>query len=158
PLTSIKAAASGLLSNPAPAPAAQRELATIVDEETDRLSILVSEAIQMSRIEAGSIQLHRQPRRIEDLVGNVLRQLRSRTADRNVDFRYDCGIAPVFVDSELMSLAIGQLLDNALKYSPPGSPIGVSVRTEDHRALIMVEDRGPGIDERDQVRVFEKFY
>jgi two-component system sensor histidine kinase KdpD len=158
PLTSIKAAASGLLSNPASPPEAQRELATIVDEEADRLSSLVTEAIQMSRIEAGSIQLHRQPRRIEDLVTNVLRQLESRTADRSVGVRIDEGVAPVFVDPELMSLAIRQLLDNALKYSPPGSPVGVDIRAQDDRTVIMVKDCGPGIEERDRLRIFEKFY
>ena len=64
----------------------------------------------------------------------------------------------VSADPELISLALRQLIDNALKYSPPGSPIGVSGRFEGDRVVIRVHDRGPGIPERERERIFDKFY
>jgi two-component system sensor histidine kinase SenX3 len=58
----------------------------------------------------------------------------------------------------MMSLALRQLMDNALKYSPPGSPVEISANIADHTVLIRIRDHGPGIPEKERERVFEKFY
>jgi two-component system sensor histidine kinase SenX3 len=64
----------------------------------------------------------------------------------------------VEVDPDLMEMAIRQLLDNALKYSPSASPVSITARRDGNNILICVRDEGPGIPERDQARIFEKFY
>lgn len=158
PLTSIKAAASSLLSDTVPKAEEQRELVTIVNEEADRLGRLVTEAIQMARIEAGKIQLNKRVHPIEDLISNVLQQMRPLTEGRTLEVRIARGLPTVPVDPELMQLAIRQLLDNALKYSPPESPVTIYALRGDRGLEIKVSDRGSGIPERDRSRIFERYY
>jgi two-component system sensor histidine kinase KdpD len=158
PLTSIKAASTALLSSNALKPEQQRELVSIVDEETDRLSVLVTEAIQMARIEAGRVVLRRESHSVQDLVESVLHKLRPAVEDRNVQVNIADGLPPVWVDRELIEVALRQLIDNALKYSPPGSPVSLAAEAKDGRVIISVSDHGPGIPEAEQTRIFEKFY
>ncbi|MGD0295769.1 MAG: ATP-binding protein [Bryobacteraceae bacterium] len=158
PLTSIKAASTALLSSNALKPEQQRELLSIVDEETDRLSVLVTEAIQMARIEAGRVVLRRESHSVEELVESVLNKLRTVVEDRKVRVNIAPGLPRVWVDGELIEVALRQLVDNALKYSPAGSPVSLAAESKDGRVIVSVSDRGPGIPEAEQSRIFEKFY
>lgn len=158
PLTSIKAASTSMLSEGVPLSPQFRELATIIDEETDRLSLLVTEAVRMSQIDAGKVRLEREPLDVADLLRRVLTHFESKAEGRELKLQVDDGLPPVVADKDLISLALRQLIDNALKYSPPGSPIDVTAGLKDHRVIIRVRDRGPGIPERERERVFDKFY
>jgi two-component system, OmpR family, sensor histidine kinase KdpD len=158
PLTSIKAATSALLSAANPKPEEQRELVTIVDEEADRLGRLVTEVTQMARIEAGKIQLHRKPYSVADLVSAALRQVKPKINGRQITVEEAENLPLVNVDGALIQLAIRQLLDNAFKYSTPGSPLSVEARSSKSGLIIAVRDHGPGIPERDLARIFERFY
>jgi two-component system sensor histidine kinase KdpD len=158
PLTSIKAASTSLLSSNALKPEQQRELLSIVDEETDRLSVLVTEAIQMARIEAGRVILRRANHSVQELVESVLDKLRTVVEDRNIQVHIAAELPPVWVDGELIEVALRQLVDNALKYSPAGSPVSLTGKSKDGRVIVSVADRGPGIPEAEQGRIFEKFY
>jgi len=158
PLTSIKAAASGILSAPGAKPEEQRELLTVVDEEADRLDKLVTEALHMARIEAAKFQLDKGLYPVEDLVSKALQHMRPLTEGRTLDVRIAPNLPMLEVDPELMELAIRQLLDNALKYTPPTSPVSIDARQVNNNVLLTVRDMGPGIPERDQARIFEKFY
>ena len=155
PLTSIKAATSSILSDPLPP--ALKELTTIIDEEADRLNLLVTEAVRLSQIDAGKVRLERKSILVPDLVNQVLQYFGARLEGRDVTVQ----LAPapaLFVDIDLLGLALRQLIDNALKFSPPGSEIRISSETADSRVFIRVRDRGNGVSERDRERVFEKFY
>jgi two-component system, sensor histidine kinase and response regulator len=135
-------------------------LVTVIEEETDRLDMLVSETIRMARIEAGHFELNRQPHDPSDLIATALQKLRILLEDRDVRVEED-DILPkwVFADAELISLTIRQLLTNALKYANPESPIVVRVlRSGGDTVRISVKDFGPGIAPKDQQRVFEKYY
>ncbi len=155
PLTSIKAAASAMPDEDA---AAQRELASIIEEETDRLSLLVTEAIQMARIEAGEVRLQKQPQAVGELVSVALGKLKLWLQDREVRVELPEGLPTVLADAELAGLAIRQLVNNALKYSAPDSPIIVGARTEEGCVVISVKDSGPGIPEKELPHVFDRFY
>lgn len=158
PLTSIKAAATALLSSPAAMPEEQRELVTIADEEADRLGRLVNEAIQTARIEAGKIQLNKRLQSVDDLIKTVLQQMKTMTEGRNVTVSIANDLPMIHADAELMALAIRQLLDNAIKYSLPASPLAISAERAESGVTISVQDQGPGIPEWEQSRVFDKFY
>jgi two-component system sensor histidine kinase KdpD len=158
PLTSIKAAASALLSGAVSKPEEQRELTTVVNEEADRLGRLVTEVIQAARLEAGKIQLNRSRQSAAELIAAVLQQMPAATEGRRLEARIADDLPMIEVDSELMQLAIRNLLDNALKYSSPESPVRISAEAGERGLLIKVSDQGPGILERDQSRIFEKFY
>jgi two-component system, OmpR family, sensor histidine kinase KdpD len=157
PLTSIKAATSALLSTDAK-PQEQRELVTIVDEEADRLGRLVTEVTQMARIEAGKIQLDKKLYSVADLVSAALQHVKPVTNGRKITVEAAESLPLVNVDAALIELAIRQLLDNAFKYSTPGSPLSVVARSSQSAVIIAVRDHGPGIPERDLARIFERFY
>jgi len=158
PLTAIKAATTELLSSPVAGAEEQRELITIVDEEADRLGRLVTEAIQMARIEAGKIQLKTGLYSVEALISPALQQMNSMTEGRTVSVNISGDLPLIAADQELMRMALHQLLDNALKYSPPGSPIAVTAEKAQLHVIISVSDQGPGIRAQERSRIFEKFY
>lgn len=157
PLTSIKAASSSMLSDSKIAPQF-RELATIINEETDRMNQLVTEGVRMSQIDAGKIRLQREYLDIPALLKAILDLFAPLAAGRSMRLNPEANLPQVFADRELLSLALRQLIDNALKYSPPKSPIDVTADLEGERVVIRVHDRGPGIPERERERIFEKFY
>lgn len=158
PLTSIKAASTSLLSAGFHPLEEKQELITIIDEEADRLSRLVTEAIQMARIEGGQLKLNRVVSSMPPLVEETLSQLRPLTEGRRIKIEFASDLPPADVDIELLELALRQILDNALKYSPPSAEITVKAQEERGRLVLSVLDRGPGIPEEDRHRVFEKFF
>ena len=158
PLTSIKAASTAMLSSSMLEPEQQRELISVVDEEADRLSVLVTEAIQMARIEAGRVHLERESCPLQELVESALDKLRPMVQERSIDVRLAPDLPPVWVDRELIEIALRQLIDNALKYSPRDTPVSVAAESSDGRVIVSVADHGPGIPEEEQSRIFEKFY
>lgn len=158
PLTSIKAASTALLSAVPCDPAARDELAAIVDEEADRLSRLVSEAIQMARLEAGQIQVRRENHTATELVKAATKGLQAALEGRALSVQIAADLPPVGVDFELLELAIRQVLGNALKFSPPRSPLEIRAAVEGGNLVLSIADHGPGIPEREQRQIFEKYY
>jgi two-component system sensor histidine kinase KdpD len=137
PLTSMKVAAADLRANVEGA--GNRELAAIIDEDLDRLQSLVSDTVSMVRVDAGDFSLRPDRVRVCDLVVSTLRQFEAR------------------LDGELLGLALRQLLDNAVKYSPQNSLIAITASGGD-TVDIVVRNSGPEIPEREQARLFERFY
>jgi two-component system, OmpR family, sensor histidine kinase KdpD len=158
PLTSIKAAATALLSEAAPKLPTHRELLAIIDEDADRLARLVTEAIQMARIEGGTLQLNRGLHDPAALISATLRDMKHLTEGRRVEVQVPENLPPVFVDAGLVQLALRQVIDNALKFSSPAGSLTIAARSEADHLVISVADEGPGIPEREHGRVFEKFY
>jgi two-component system sensor histidine kinase KdpD len=157
PLTPIKAAVTSMLSDSDMSPAHQ-ELLRIVDEETDRLNSMLTEAIQMSRIEAGQLQLHRSPQSVRKIVQSQLEKLGEGLEGRKVTVEVPEDLPRVSVDPEFTGIVVWQLLSNALRYTPPGSPLTVRASAGETEVIISVEDCGPGVSEREQEKVFEKFF
>jgi two-component system sensor histidine kinase KdpD len=155
PLTSIKAAASSLLDEEPPA---QKELVTVIEEETDRLDSLVTETIRMARIEAGDLQLQKCPENVSELINSALAKLRILIEDREIGIELPPNLPKVLVDPELAGLTIRQLVVNALKYSNPDSSIGIRACTENGFVKIYVKDSGPGIPEKELPHIFERYY
>ncbi|MBZ5601959.1 MAG: DUF4118 domain-containing protein [Acidobacteriia bacterium] len=158
PLTSLKAASTALLSGLGQLSPEGRELASIIDEETDRLSLLVTEAVRMSQIDAGTVRLDRAPVSVAQLLDQVLTHFAAQIEGRSVSVRIAPELPQVSVDRDLMALALRQLLDNALKYSPPETPIDISATAADRQITICVHDQGPGIPAGERARIFDKFY
>lgn len=158
PLTSIKAAATALLSSSMPKLLERHELISIIDEEADRLSRLVTEAIQMARVEGGKMQIARESHSAGSLIRAALDSMQSPLEGREVRLRVTPNLPLVSADMDLIAVALRQLIDNALKYSPTGSPIVVSAKAGERSTVISVADCGQGISESQQRRIFEKFY
>lgn len=158
PLTSIKAASTSMLSESDGLSTPLRELTSIIDEETDRLSLLVSDAVRMAQIDAGKIDLERQLLRVQLICEGALAQFGHRIEGRVLSRNFQEGLPLVLVDPNLIQLALRQLIDNALKYSASASPLEVRAELEGNRVLIVLRDRGPGIPAQYLERIFDKFY
>jgi two-component system, OmpR family, sensor histidine kinase KdpD len=153
PLTSIKAAVTSLLGGAQPS---QRELLTIIDEEADRLNRLAAEVVAMARIEAGKLHLEKRPVAAAEIVSNALSALPADARPVTVNVAPELPL--VDADPEFAAQVVKQLVENALKYSPGGSPVVVSAERRDARIVIGVADRGPGIEENERARIFDKFF
>jgi two-component system sensor histidine kinase KdpD len=157
PLTSIKAAITSALSRYAHGPAEQ-DLLSIVDEEADRMNAMVTESIEVARVEAGHLHLHREPCRVSDLIAQALVRIRSFLDDREVEVSIPESLPAAHADANLIGLAARQLLHNAVKYSSPNSPIGVEARADAGEIEVRITNQGEGIPEHEQAAIFEKFY
>lgn len=157
PLTSIKAATTTVLADEQ-FTGQYRELLNIVNEETDRLDNLVSDAIQISRIEAGKVKLHRSLVSPKDVIDTVITQMRTRLEDRPVEKNVGAAISGVYVDRDLIQLSLRQLVDNAIKHAPGHTPIRIGAEARQTDFAFWVIDDGPGIANGEEERVFEKFY
>src|SRR5262249_54137594 len=128
PLTSIRAATTALLGSSVSDAAQREELITVVDQEAERLSRLVTEAAYVARIEAVKIQINRDWYSISSLIENVLLEMELQRDGRRVDVSITPALPRAYVDIDLVQLALRQLIDNALKYSPRESAIQISSR------------------------------
>jgi two-component system sensor histidine kinase KdpD len=155
PLTAMKAASSDLLASESE-PARSRELAEIIDEELDRLSALVTDAVHMLRIDAGDFTMHPGHHLVAPIVEAALQRF-ERHLDGHHVVRHVAPDLVVDADRDLLSLAFRQLLDNAIKYSPPTSVIEITAKGGGV-IEIGVRNSGATIPEREQARIFERFY
>jgi two-component system sensor histidine kinase KdpD len=112
----------------------------------------------MTRIESGAIKLHREPGDIQDVIGTALEQLGRRVAEHEIKIGVPDDFPLIPIDFTLIVRVVVNLLENAVKYSPKGSPIEVTASLAEDKACIQVADRGVGIPTEDLARVFDKFY
>ena len=158
PLTSIRAATTSLLSSPDQPSASRTELLEVADEEARHLQVLIDDAVDMARLESDHIQVRREPTDPKALIDEVVASLHTQIDNRPVEIRTDGALPQLSLDRRLLKLALKQLLDNALKYSPPRSPIAVGLSNGGDAVNFDITDQGPGIPEQEQGRLFERFY
>jgi two-component system sensor histidine kinase KdpD len=157
PLTSVKAATTTLLSASLRAQE-QRDLIIIIDEEADRMIRLVSDSIEMARIGTSSLAPQREVCSPEDLISSVIDSMRGLLESRSLEEFLAPGLPSVLVDKSLTELVLRQILNNAVKYSPPRSPVRVRAERDNLLVRISVSNNGPGIPKKDQEKIFERFY
>ena len=155
PLTSIKAAVTSLLDNRA---GEDLELLTIINEEADRLNQLAAEVIAMARVEAGKLHLERHPVAPAELIEGALGQLSVSLRGRPLEVRAAGGLPDVDADPEFAQQVVKQLVENSLKYSPEDSPVTITAELKGGKIVFGVADRGPGIEESERARLFDKFF
>jgi two-component system sensor histidine kinase KdpD len=153
PLTTIKGIANEILRG------ADRGQAAIIEGEADRMNALVSDLLDLSRIHAGAVRPAVAINTVDELLDAALRGAAGVLRDRPLHIDAPDGelLTGVFDFSQTVRVVVN-LLDNAAKYSPPGSAIDVRVRRQDHRLTIDVMDRGAGVAAGERDRIFEPFY
>lgn len=156
PLTSIMAAVTGLRALGPERGADRQELASIIEEETGRLNQLVTEAVKMAEIDARKVKLNRVPVPSRELLLEARGNFEGRGAERIAIL--DESSRTVQADRDLMTLAIRQVLDNALKYGDAGSVVRCRTELAPDSVSLRIENDGPGISERDRERIFDKFH
>ena len=167
PLASIKASITTLLDEiksrgderPTLDVESRVEMMEVIDEETDRLNRFIDGLIELARIEAGDLRLRRSWGAADEIISNALTRALPLTKDRKVEVEIEPELPVARVDERAVSEVIYTLIENASKYSPPGSPIHITANRADNSNLIMgVEDFGAGIEPELRERVFDKFF
>jgi two-component system sensor histidine kinase KdpD len=136
----------------------QHELLESIRDEADRLNRLVQNLLEMTRLESGALELHRDWHPLEEVVGAALGRVAKSLGTRRVTVNIPPDLPLVAIDDVLIEQVLVNLLDNAIKYTPPDSAIRILVSATDQRVTVEVADHGPGLPKGQEARVFEKFY
>ncbi len=158
PLTAIKASAETLLSDIELEASQRKDLLTVIDEESDRLNRLVGEAVEVAQLDSHQLELDFQQQDVRELVEAAIRESHHTLQHHPVQVTSADDLPLVRMDVQRVTEVLTQLLDNAGKYSPPDSPIHVTVERRGQEVVTSVADHGPGIDPFEQEIIFEKFY
>ena len=158
PLASIVGATTGLLRQKETLDAHTFELAQIAHQESERLSRWVRNLLQLTRLESGNVQVEKEWQPLEEVVGTTLLRLEEMLANHPLNPELPDELPLVPIDSDLIEHVLGNLLENAVNYTPNGSPIDLSAWIEGQDVIVEIADRGPGIPPGEEERIFDKFY
>lgn len=159
PLTSIKAAASSLLQDDVQwSGEERRSFAQAIEHEADRLNRLVENLLDISRIEGGALKPEKEWYPVDELLHDVLGRMQQLLLGRAVTTDLPADLPPVELDYMMIDQVLTNLLENALRYTPAGSPIEIAAAYSATELIISVADHGPGIPRSDLERIFDKFY
>lgn len=157
PLTSIKACTSALLRRSNAVNEETRELLTVVDEETDRLTRLIGDSLELVRV-GEKVTPARELISVSQPILAALADLKRNMEGRQIRLELPPEPLSIAADPHLIQIVVTQLVDNALKYSPPDSPVEVQARAVGNCAVIGVRNEGTALDEDERERIFGKFY
>jgi two-component system sensor histidine kinase KdpD len=158
PLTSIKAATTALLANPNQPEESKMELLKVADEEAEHLKDLIDNAFEMARLDAADIDIQAEASDLGEVVRDVVASMQTAIDGRTLEVLCDPRLPQIAFDRRLVRLAIKQVLDNALKYSPPGTPVTLRVQSTKGSVNLEITDHGKGIPAQEQPRIFQRFY
>jgi len=159
PLVSITGALSSLSEGGLAMDArVHQDLVDTARAEADRMNRLVGNLLNMTRLEAGALRVTKQPGDIQDAIGTALENYEEILQERTVSVNIEENIPLVPMDFVLVVQVLVNLIDNALKYSPPESPVEIQAHLVGQEMRVHVDDRGIGVPEDDLEHIFEKFY
>jgi two-component system sensor histidine kinase KdpD len=156
PLTTIRTASSGLLAAGALSPG-QAELVTLIDDEATELNNLASRLLQAARLESANFRPTREILLLSSIIPLAVEALKQPSVER-FQFSVPPNEIPVKADRKLMTTALAQILENAIKYSDPESPVAIAVTMKDSQVRLSVHNQGSGIPAADREKIFERFY
>lgn len=134
-----------------------RAKALAIRDQARRTALIVENLLDMARLQSGRIVLRRDWQSMEELIGSALRSLEDPLRDRPLEVDVPADLPLVTCDAVLIDRVLSNLVENATKYTPPGSPIRISARKRDDFIEIAVEDRGPGLPAGRERAIFDKF-
>lgn len=159
PLGAIEGAASSLVERgTALDDAARHDLAQAIVEESRRMTRMVGNLLDMIRVETGALSVHQEWQPLEEVVSVALLRLDERLAGREVEVQLPVTLPLVRIDAILVEQVLINLLENAVKYSPAGSPIALGAVSARDMVVVSVSDRGIGIPPGQELAVFDKFH
>ncbi len=157
PLTAIKGSMEGLIDGVLPS---TPETYQGIYQEADRLQRLVQDLQELSRVEAGALELNLRSARVRDLVQTAVARLKLQFADKRVGLEVDISpdLPPVRVDGDRLHQVLLNLLGNALQYTPSGGKVRIAARAEGKEIIIQVTDSGLGVSAEHLPHLFDRFY
>lgn len=157
PLTAIHAS-SQLMTEPSVPECKKEEIAERIHKEAGRLSGVVTTFLDVERISAGVLKLQKQPVELSTLVVEASERAGLLAMKKGIAIEQDLDSVVVPADAELLQFAVYNLIANAVKYSPDGSSIRITLRSTPYDACLVVADQGCGIEPAEQKQIFERFY
>ncbi|MFJ2366342.1 two-component system sensor histidine kinase KdpD [Pseudomonas sp. NPDC087697] len=133
------------------------EIATAVGESALRMNTLVNNLLDMARLESGKVVLNRQWQPIEDVVGSALRAIHPILGERSVQVALEDDLPPVRIDAVLIERILINLIENAVKYTPPDTAITLGASATPESIELWVADEGPGLPHGHEEAIFNKF-
>jgi two-component system sensor histidine kinase KdpD len=159
PLAAIKAFATGLLEGGAECDAATvREGLAAIDHESDRLNRLVGNLLDISRLQAGALRMNCDSYAVAEVVAEVVGRMARGLAGHPLEVRIPDDLPAVWIDCPLIQQVLTNLLENAVKHTPPATPIRITARRTTDGVAVSVADEGPGIAPSQREAVFARFY
>jgi two-component system sensor histidine kinase KdpD len=158
PLATISGAATALQSNDALAERTRSALIDSIVSEAERLNDLIANLMFATRLEAGGVELRREWASLEELVGVGLSRHREALRGRPFEVRIPSDLPLIRVDNAMLPQVIHNLMDNAIRYTSPGTPIEIAAWATDSNVIVKVADQGPGLTDDERSRVFQRFY
>jgi two-component system, OmpR family, sensor histidine kinase KdpD len=139
-------------------PEARQELLDTAQEEAERLNRFVGNLLDITRLEAGALEIKGDMVDLVDVVGSAVRRARKLLGERRIKIELPDDLPMVRLDFVLFEHVLFNLLDNAAKYSPPASTVGIRASRSDQRIALEITDEGSGVPADDLERIFDKFY
>jgi two-component system sensor histidine kinase KdpD len=139
-------------------PAARRDLLESAHEEAERLNRLVGNLLDMTRLASGTLKPKKEWHPLDEIIGVALNRLEVRLQGRDVRVVLPADLPPLPIDAVLVEQVLINLIENAIKYTPTGSPLELSASAETGAVEVALADRGPGIPRGERSQVFDKFY
>ncbi|MET0390628.1 MAG: sensor histidine kinase KdpD [Polyangiales bacterium] len=158
PLASITGAATSLRDDPNLDPGTRTELVQSICDEAVRLERLVANLLDMTRLDSGAVALKRDWVPLDEMVGSALTRLEDRLGERAISVQIAADLPLLLVDPVLFEQLLVNLLENAAKYTPAGTPIELHAARGSSGVVIDVRDHGPGITPGHEEKVFDKFF
>ncbi len=158
PLTSIKGFATTLLATDVTWDAeSQRDFVAVISEEADKLTDLIGQLLDLSRLQAGKLRIEPDARSLREIVGIAMAELESIAAQHRLVVDIAPDLPPVMVDAQRIAQVLVNLVGNAAKYAPPAGRITLSAVAREGNLQVNVGDEGPGIPVENRESVFEAF-
>jgi len=160
PLQSIGGFAKLLLNNKVPDEDTQKEFLSIIDKQTERLTEMINDLLDVSRIESGRFSLHKEDISVEAVVRDAIKEISSIASDRGIKLRSRLGksLPPVSADSQRIKQVMTNLIGNAIKFSEGNTEVLIKANAKGNEVWISVIDQGIGIPEEALPKLFERFY
>jgi two-component system, OmpR family, sensor histidine kinase KdpD len=158
PLAAVAGAASTLLEKDASLDRQARlELLQTINEEAARLERIIRNVLNLTRLDSGAITVRKEWQPLEEIIGVVLNRFSDGMKERPAELRIPPDLPLVPFDTLLMEQVLSNLMENALRHTPPGTPVEITVTPQEAAVLVEIADRGPGIPKGEEETIFNKF-
>jgi len=159
PLTSIQGFAQAIYDGAVESKQDLQKAAQVILEQTVRLDILGNDLLTLAKLDSGTVEMEKEKLELNQLLKNVVEFFRFeiQKSELTIETKFDQSIY-IFADSGRLAQVFMNIIDNAIKFSPPGSKIWINAHTEDLSAIVTISDSGRGISEEEAKRIFERFY